>query len=111
MRAGELRHRVEIQKPIVTVDGLGESVPTWQTVTTVHASVQSVRAYENVRARITNMETAFLVKLRYTDEVTPERRFLWEGKELYVDGITDVDGRRREMRVNAFSRTEVATNG
>ena len=108
MNAGDLRHRVAIQKPNTATDAYGEQIAaTWSTVATVSADVKPMRAAENLRARLNGMETAYTVRLRYTVEVLPDRRFLWDGHELYIDGIIDVDGRHRELHVTAFSRVEV----
>ncbi|HEV7299253.1 MAG TPA: phage head closure protein [Tepidisphaeraceae bacterium] len=108
MNAGSLRHTLTLQRPVSVTDAYGETTATsWVDVMPIRAALKPTRSAENLRARLKGLETSFELTMRYSAEVTSERRFLWEGKELYIDGIIDVDGRHREMRVTTFSRVEV----
>lgn len=101
MESGRLRHRVEVQaEAAADVDPHGPGAPgTWSTVATIWADVRPLRAVEIVRAQQPGLETAFVVTMRHTADVTAGSRLKWQGRYLYVKGLTDVGGRGRTLEV------------
>jgi SPP1 family predicted phage head-tail adaptor len=112
MNAGELRHRVTIQRPVRTTDAYGVGAVTWTDVDTIYAGVRPLRAQEKIRSQQPAQETDFIVKARYTADVTPDCRLVWlisntVSKTLYISGIIDVNGRQTELEIMCSER-EVA---
>jgi SPP1 family predicted phage head-tail adaptor len=107
MESGKLRHRVLVEKETEVTSGYGKGgkAPTYGPATgaaatsTFWADVKPLRATEKVRAQQPGMETAYVVKMRFNSVVAPKHRLVWEGKHLYVEGITDVDGRHIELEI------------
>lgn len=109
MEAGRLRNRIDIQRPTKAPDTENEygqaEPPEFVTVSHgVPAEVRPLRAYEIVRAQQPVMDTDHVVRMRYREDVTPDCRLLWGDKKLYVTGIIDVGGRRRELEVMCRER-------
>ena len=109
MNAGELRHRVTIERETSVAGdyGHGGSAPTWEPVVTVWASVKPVSAHEAIRAAQPGQETGYIVKMRYTAEATADRRLTWEGRALYITGVKDIDGRHVELEILCNEREAV----
>ena len=50
MRAGELRHRIDIKVPTTTRDSVGSEVVSWTTLRTVWAAIWPLRGKEYLTA-------------------------------------------------------------
>lgn len=67
MRAGELRHRVTLQSPLIVRDAVGEGVTTWKSVVTnVPASVEPIEGREQFLAAQRQASISHIVHLRYS---------------------------------------------
>ena len=97
MRAGQLRHRVTIQKPTEgTPNDYGETLDTWSDVATVHASVIMQAAREAFEAAQVQPEGTVEVIVRYRSDLTSEKRFKFGDRLLYIDSVV-ADERRRQQ--------------
>lgn len=75
MRAGELRHRVTIQKPVEAKDPeTGENVINWETHQVAWAKVEAVSGKEDYGADRRVAEGTHLVTTRYVSGVTAKMR-------------------------------------
>ena len=83
MRAGNLRHRISIQKPVVTRNNLGGVDKSWQEFATAKAAVTPLRAREYFAARQVQAETTHLVTIRYITGITSEMRVIFNGRVVY----------------------------
>lgn len=117
MNAGELRHRVRIEKPTEAENeyGYGAQAPGWTDEATVSAFVRPVRAGEMIRAGQPAMETTYVVRMRYTPLVTADDRLVWidpprDDQPLYISSVIDVDGRHVELEIICTER-EAPANG
>lgn len=111
MEAGQLHHRVTIEKPTIPEDEYGRGgAPTWNPLRTVYAFVRPVRAGEMIRAGQPAMETTYVVRMRFNNLVTADCRILWEGQQLYISSVIDVDGRHVELELVCTER-EVGADG
>lgn len=96
MRSGELRHRVTIQRYVSYLGSWGrESV--WRDICTVWAEVKPTSAAERFAEKGVNASTAYTVRLRYRPDLTSNDRLSYGGLVLDMTGVTDPDGRRREL--------------
>jgi SPP1 family predicted phage head-tail adaptor len=96
MRAGELRHRITLQRKNAVRDSYGESVPTWITVATVWAQVETTGGSESVdAAQVALASLSYMVTIRYRRDVVPTMRVLWGDRVLEISAVTEPDNRRR----------------
>lgn len=98
-RIGNLRERVTIQTLETSRDGFGGIVETWETMTTVWASVQNITGREVLAAQQTNAEISHRVTMRYLDNVVPTMRLLWGTRILDINAALDADGRGRWLEL------------
>jgi SPP1 family predicted phage head-tail adaptor len=92
--AGELSHRVKLQRPVHTLNSAGETVEGWDDVREVWASVRPVRAYEQERAKQVERPVSHVVRLRYAADVAGDWRIRFGGLVLNVVGVVDIGMRR-----------------
>jgi len=69
MRIGDLRHRVTLESPARTADGMGGFATAWTTVAEVFAAVWPVSATEQIEAAQSVMTVTHRIRLRYRSDV------------------------------------------
>lgn len=85
--AGRLRHRVEIQQQVSTVDSSGETSIEWETVDTVWAAVEPLSAREYIAAQQIGSQITTRITIRYRDDIVPSMRIL-HGSTIYnIQGV------------------------
>lgn len=77
MRAGELRHRITLQRATEARDSFGQAVKTWSDVATVWASVEPLRGREFLDARQLQREISAHITIRWRDDVDAGMRVRW----------------------------------
>jgi len=99
MRAGFLRHRIDVQQAsLAAADATGAQAQVWTTILlSVPANVTSITATENWRAKQIQPEATYLVSLRYNADITSACRFLWNAIYLYPLSV-ESDSRMSEMK-------------
>lgn len=99
MQSGRLRERVTIQYESKTRDTSGEELINWLDEATVWAQVLPGSSSERFQAAAGQRvaEVTHTVRIRYRPGLTPKKRFLWEGRILKIQGITDPEGRTRVL--------------
>ena len=73
---GKLRHRVTLQRPVITKDNIGQEIEEWQDVATVWASVEPLSGKEYFSAKQVNSEVSAKITLRFLQGITPEVRVI-----------------------------------
>jgi SPP1 family predicted phage head-tail adaptor len=103
MRAGSLRHSIDLQRPGGVDDPRWGRQPSgWTTyATAVPASVRATKADERFGQFGTDTRVTHTVRLRFRDDIEPSHRILFDGRTLDIIGVIDLDGRRRELHVEA----------
>lgn len=98
IRAGELRHRVRLQRADRTDDGAGGATIRFVDVCWVHARVTTTMTRTMVEAKKLNPKLTHMVQLRYREGINkPDYRFVFGTKVLMIDGIDDPTGERIEL--------------
>lgn len=88
MRAGWLRHRVEILAKEASQNGFGEEVVTWVPAATVWASVEPLRGREYVEAKQGQVEVSHRVVMRYREGMGSEMRLrIPGGRVLEIESV------------------------
>lgn len=85
--AGDLRHRVLIQKQVTTRDDDGVSHATWIDVATVWASVEPLSAREFIQSGQQQAAITARVVIRYRDDVQASMRIIHRGQPLNIQGV------------------------
>ena len=100
MRIGPLRDRLTIQTDrSSTVDEMGQPIPDWQTDGVRWGNVEPLSGREYWQAQQVQAETTYRVTLRWTALLTSgKQRFLWDGKVLEIEAVTNPDGKKRDMQ-------------
>lgn len=104
IRAGQLRHRIDVQNRSVTLDSFGGQPLTWTTFATVWADVLPMSAREREASQAINVEVSHEITVRYRSDfadpkVMASRRIVYRGRYFNIQGIGNVDERNREMTI------------
>lgn len=91
INAGELRHRVELQKPNPqsSRDEKGQRITTFDTMATVWAKVAPLQGREQFIAAQMQASTTHIVTVRHssiTDQMTSAWRVKWGERVFVLDG-------------------------
>ncbi|MFQ5625592.1 MAG: phage head closure protein [Methyloligellaceae bacterium] len=101
MRAGQLRHRVQVQSRSSTTSG-GELSDTWSTVATVWADIDPLTGRELLAAHQTQSEATIRVAMRYGSELkdlTSDDRLLFKGRVLEIIEAKNASERNEEWHL------------
>lgn len=98
MRAGKLRHRVEIQERATSRDAHGNPVETWSTAAPVFASVEPLTGNEKLTQQKITASVTHKITIR-ARTVTPRSRVLFDGRVFDVNSSLDLEERGREVHL------------
>lgn len=101
---GDLRHRVELQSSVETVDSYGQPIRAWTTYATVWAQVESLGGGESPTAGQVQATTRRVVTIRHRDDVLAEHRLVWRTRNLHPTVVRDPDGLRTWMVLETIER-------
>lgn len=105
MRAGKLRHRLELQANSQAVDAYGDPRPSrnnaasWTTEATVWGEVRPLVGREAVEASRVVAELTHWVFIRYRAGVTPQKRIKWGSRIFNILSVANVEERGRELQI------------
>lgn len=90
LASGSLRHKVQLQQPVVAQDPqTGEMETTWQTVAEPWAEVVPMSAREFVAAAAEQSEVRGRIVIRYRPDVDATMRVVHRGKWYAIHGILE----------------------
>lgn len=109
MRAGELRHRVTIEKPDDSASAWNGS-RTWSTYQTVWAKIEPVRGNERTDedTKKNQADVTHRITIRYLRGLKPSMRISFEGRIFSFQVIRNVNERNREMEILALEEADIA---
>ena len=99
IRPGEMRERVTVQQATPTVNSIGESTLTWNTLTTVWAAVNGVSSSEALVDGQQESRITHRVRLRYITGLRHTDRFLWRGRILQIVSLLEYANRSEHVAV------------
>ncbi len=97
MRAGDLRHRIELQSTTNTSDGMGGQTNTWNTQDQVWAAIWPVSATEQLRAASQNMTITHKIRIRYYANLDASWRIKFGSRYFSIVSIIDQEERHQQM--------------
>ena len=111
MAAGELRHKIVIERQVEASDSFGGAgVPTtWETFATVYAAIEPGSAREFIAAQQLSADQTTTIRIRYLAGLTPKMRVRYDDPQrgaryFDIQGVIDVDERRRHMHLICVER-------
>jgi len=87
MNPGELRERIELQKPQETQNALGEVTQTWQTYATRYASVNTLSSKQAIATNQQGLTLTHKVRLRTIEGLKDGNRLRWRNRTLQIVSI------------------------
>lgn len=96
--AGQLNHRLLLQKAVVSRTASGAAVMSWVTLRSIWASVTPLNGQEAlvVNQHVTSfVNYAVTVRWSTAEGFSPKGRLLWGDKTLGIEAVFDRDGDRR----------------
>lgn len=104
MRAGKLRHRVDVQAISRVPDGAGGQAKTWTSfATSVACEIIPLTGGEAFRHGMASNTQMYRVTMHYRSDITPAHRLAWDGVFLNIRTIGDPENRRRNLVMTAES--------
>ena len=101
VRAGILRHRVDIESMTTDTDAWGQPTNVWEAVIqNLPAEVRDIRGREFWESQqAPGGEVTTRVRIRYREDLNRQMRIQHLGRVLQIEAIVDPDGRMRELHL------------
>jgi len=107
MRAGDLRHKIVLQEPTETSDGMGGMTTTWSTFKRVWAAIWPLKGAEYLAAMQTTSEMTHKIRIRYMANVTPKLRIKWGSRYFDIQSAINPDERNIYLEMICRETTPV----
>ncbi len=99
MRSGRLRHRLSLQGPTITNDGLGTPTTTFGTVATIWGSIEPLKGKEFYDSALINSEVTNRIVVRYITPIAPNYKVVFGTRTFMIESIIDLMERRKELHL------------
>lgn len=104
IKAGDLRHRITLQRRIAGVDAEGFAVETWTDVATVWAAVENLYGREYWQAAAVQAENTVKFTIRYRPDVDQTMRIIFRGQVYEITAIDNIKYRNEYIEIKAVAR-------
>lgn len=84
MKAGDLRHRITIQIPRISVNDFGESIKTFVTWKTVWAAIEPDTGNTTYAAKQLNANADGKIRIRHVEGLLPTMRIYYSGRYFSI---------------------------
>lgn len=108
LSAGDLIHRVVLQRATSALDEYNSPVQDWQPVGTYWALVEPLQGREQYYAQQVLPLSNYKITMRQVCPVFDTDRFSWQGLTLNIGSVVPVDGRREFFEIMAIARQPTA---
>lgn len=96
MRLADMRHRITLREPVVTLDDSRQPITSWENeLTSQPAKYQQVSGGEVVRGKQIEAGVTALFTVNYRSEYTVEKQILFRGQTYGIVRVDDPDGVER----------------
>lgn len=100
MKAGQLRHRITIERKTITQDNTGAMTETWSEFATVWAQVSPLSAREAMQAAALNSTQTARMIIRWRDDLDATMRIKYRGEIYEIEGlIEDMNSGREYLTI------------
>lgn len=90
----DLRHRIEIQSLVKTIDDQGGYTSSWVTLMTVWAKIENTTGVEAVFAQRLDANYDHKISIRNATGITPEMRVLFDNRKFQIKSVSRIEERR-----------------
>lgn len=105
MRAGRLRHTLDIQQDTPGRDAAGGEVSSWAAVVSAWpCEIHQVKGGETFRGRVVHAQASSVAIGRYVTGVSSRMRAVFGTRIFDIKAVDDRDNRSRELRLDLAER-------
>lgn len=87
--SSDLRHRITLQREILTPDNLGGGERAHEDIATVWAQMEALTSRESTSDMGQESITTWRIRIRWRDDISPATRIVWDGRELAITALHD----------------------
>lgn len=106
MRAGNLRHRLEVQEPVEGRRTTGGVATQWVTLSTRWASIEPLRGREQITAMQLQSRVTHRITMRHFEGLTSHHRLVEGSRVFHIVGVTNHMELDRMTEVMAEERVD-----
>lgn len=99
MKAGDLKHRLELQAPIISANDMLETIQTYTTQATVWGAVEPLSGNLLFNAQQANSEAQGRIRIRYRSDIQPTWRVKYGNRYLKILSIINPFERNQELHI------------
>lgn len=97
MKIGSLKHRIVLQKKMITEDDLKQQSEVWTDITTVWARIEPLSGREYFIARQENAEISVKITIRYQPGISTDLRAVFGSRTFEVLSVINPEERRESL--------------
>lgn len=101
MKAGDLKHKITIQRPTYSTDSRGNRRATWAPVSTCMAQITDVSGRDFFAAQAHQAQDIVTFGLRWLDGIDTECQVLHDGRVYHIEQINHLGYKRDYMHIKA----------
>lgn len=101
IRAGKLRHQVDLQERVSDPDAMGDLADEWATYATVWCAVEPVSGQEVEVAKVLDARVTHKIRMRYQPDLHPTHRILFGTRVMHIKDVRTWEERGAETVVLA----------
>ena len=106
LKAGDLRHRITVQKNTPTRGTSGGNVDSWTTHVTARAMIEPTTGREYVGAQQLTSSTTHKFTLRYQEGITPKMRIAFGSRVFDIQYVINHEERNRWLFIMAIEHDQ-----
>lgn len=99
LHSGLLRHQVDVERLILTPDGIGGSVSSWAVFRRPWAYIISATGWERLSGMQLESPITHIVYLRYDAEITARHRIIHRDRAFNIRSIADIEEQREWLEL------------
>lgn len=99
MRAGDLRHRITLQRLEMVQDSYGQPTETWSDVVIVWAAVNPISGREFFQAETINSEVTHKILIRYRQGIEPAMRIKFKDRIFTIISVINFQEKNEALQL------------
>jgi SPP1 family predicted phage head-tail adaptor len=101
MRAGTLRHKIELHAKTSTQGSFGELSDSWSRYAYAFAAIKPLKGIEAEHAKQVHAEAEIQITMRYNASVTETDRIIFGTRTFEINAVINNDERNRSLTILA----------
>ena len=106
MKAGDLRARITLQKPVHTRNSFNEDVTTYSDVATVWAAIEWGSGRRYTQASQLDSEVQGIIRIRYRSDIQPFWRIKYGARCITILSISNIYEKDQELQISCKEFTD-----